>query len=569
MQHYKNILLFVLSLFLLVACNLQPEAPELLEQAQLLMEDHPDSALLLIDSIFYPEKSLSKHDYMYYQVAKVQAKYKTYRPVKDDTLIFEARRYFAKHNKDLEKTTLAHFYSGAVYRDKSDYDKAMQAYKDAATTAQKTNDPDLKGMVQYNIGDLLLQDNLIEEALDAYKKAEQLYGQSSINVEEKQIKCLSAVGRMFLMLSKPDSTFLYLRKGLELAEEIGNIELQSHLMQNLSIAYKEAKEYDKAEVFMRQSFNLNNDSAEEVRYYLNFVKLYLSMGENDSVTVYKNKLLHSIDKLDDIYFKASAYNFLANWERENQNYEEAINYQDKRVQLLLDIMEKDREQSVYEVQKKYDYAKFQNRHNQTLLSRQKIIIVSLLLLLLFSFVVVLLYRKTVRQKNKLLQMEQAWQVLNETAKDIQEQKANAFESANTQREALLWKFDVLQKSSIFESTMKSSPKLTGEKAIQKFNEIVYGADSDSPWELILQTFDELNPGLSAAINKDYPEFSETEFKICLLSYARLKAREIALILNISVHTVNMGRSNIRKKMNLHTKGVDFCEVLIDLYTQKS
>ena len=179
MQHYKNILLFVLSLFLLVACNPQPEAPELLEQAQLLMEDHPDSALLLIDSIFYPEKSLSKHDYMYYQVAKVQAKYKTYRPVKDDTLIFEARRYFEKHNKDLEKTTLAHFYSGAVYRDKNHYDKAMQAYKDAATIAQKTNDPDLKGIVQYNIGDLLLQDNLIEEALDAYKKAEQLYGQSS------------------------------------------------------------------------------------------------------------------------------------------------------------------------------------------------------------------------------------------------------------------------------------------------------------------------------------------------------------------------------------------------------
>ena len=75
------------------------------------------------DTIFYPEKSLNKHDYMYYQVAKVQAKYKTYRPVKDDTLIFEARRYFAKHNKDLEKTTLAHFYSGAVYREQNDNKK--------------------------------------------------------------------------------------------------------------------------------------------------------------------------------------------------------------------------------------------------------------------------------------------------------------------------------------------------------------------------------------------------------------------------------------------------------------
>lgn len=95
--------------------------------------------------------------------------------------------------------------------------------------------------MQYNIGDLLLQDNLIEEALSAYKKAEQLYGQSSINAEEKQIKCLSAVGRMFLVLSKPDSTFFYLHKGLKLAEETENIELQSHLMQNLSITSQRGK----------------------------------------------------------------------------------------------------------------------------------------------------------------------------------------------------------------------------------------------------------------------------------------------------------------------------------------
>ena len=569
MQHYKNISLFVLSLFLLVACNPQPEAPVLLEQAQLLMENNPDSALLLIDSIFYPEESLNKQDYMYYQVAKVQAKYKTYRPVKDDTLIFEARRYFAKHNKDLEKTTLAHFYSGAVYREQNDNKKAMQAYKDAATTAQKTNDPDLKGMVQYNIGDLLLQDNLYTVAQDAYKKAEQFYGQSSKNAEEKQIKCLSAVGRMFLVLNKPDSTFLYLHKGLKLAEETENIELQSHLMQNLSIAYKEEKEYDKAEDLLRQSFRLNNDSAEEARYYLNFADLYSSMGEYDSVTVYKNKLLHSIDNLDDIYFKASAYNFLADWERGNQNYVEAISYQDKRMRLLVDIMEKNKNQSVYEIQKKYDYAKLKNRHDQTLLARQKEIILLLAVLLSLSIIAVILFQKTIIQKNELLKMEQAWQVLNETARDIENLKTKTIESQKTQREALLWKFDILQKSSVLNHAMLSTTKLSTNRALEKFNEIVYGKDGDSPWELIHQTFDELNPGLSSAIQKKYPQFSETEFKICLLSYARMRPTEIALILNLSVHTVNMGRTNIRKKMNLKTPGVDFCKTLDELYTQKS
>ena len=114
--------------------------------------------------------------------------------------------------------------------------------------------------------------------------------------------------------------------------------------------------------------------------------------------------------------------------------------------------------------------------------------------------------------------------------------------------------------------IQSSSKLSDNKALLKFNEIVYGPDSDSPWEQMLQTFDELNPGLSAAIKKDFPEFSETEFKICLLSYTRLRSKEIALILNLSVNTINVGRTNIRKKMNLQTKGVDFCEVLKERYT---
>lgn len=568
MHHYKNILFLAISLFLLIACNPQPEASALLKQAELLMENNPDSALLLIDSIFYPEESLNKKEFMDYQIAKVQAKYKTYRPVYDDTLIFKARDYFVKQNKYQEKTTLAHFYSGCVCREQKDYEKAMQAYKDAATTAQKTNDVDLKGLVQYNIGDLLLQNDLYKEALQAYKKAEQFYSKSSKNAEKKRTKCLSAVGHMFLLLNQPDSTFFYLHKGLDLAEKTENVELQSLFLQNLSIAYREIKEYGNAEIFMRQSFQLNNDSSDKVHYYLNFAKLYSLMQKSDSARVYKNKLKQEMDLLDDIYFKASAYNFLANTESADKNYEIAFNHQRERMRLLVDIMEKNKNQSVYEIQKKYDYAKLQNRHDQMILARQKEIILLLAVLLCLSIIAVILFRKTIIQKNKLLKMEQAWQVLNETARDIQKQKPNSIESNNTQREALLWKFDVLQKSYFLKNKMESTPKLTGEKALQEFNNIVYGTDGDSPWRLMHQTFDELNPGLSSIIQKHYPQLSETEFKICLLSYARMRSTEIALILNLSVSTVNMGRTNIRKKMNLKTKGVDFCEVLIDLYTQK-
>ncbi|MDD2511760.1 MAG: hypothetical protein PHS71_00715, partial [Proteiniphilum sp.] len=77
------------------ACNPQPEASSLLEEAGHLVERHPDSAMLLIDSIFYPEKSFNHAYYMRFLVTQVQAKYKTYRPIHEDTLIFRARDFFS------------------------------------------------------------------------------------------------------------------------------------------------------------------------------------------------------------------------------------------------------------------------------------------------------------------------------------------------------------------------------------------------------------------------------------------------------------------------------------------
>ena len=115
----------------LSACNPQPEASSLREEAEHLVEKHPDSAMLLIDSIFYPEKSLNHEYYMRFLVMQVQEKYKTYRPIHEDTLIFHARDYFSARNKDPRTTALAWFYSGCVYRERKEYEKAMQQYKEA------------------------------------------------------------------------------------------------------------------------------------------------------------------------------------------------------------------------------------------------------------------------------------------------------------------------------------------------------------------------------------------------------------------------------------------------------
>jgi hypothetical protein len=58
----------------LFACNNpQSEASKLLEDADYLLKSKPNSTMTLIDSIFYPEKSLSRGNYMRFLVLQVQA----------------------------------------------------------------------------------------------------------------------------------------------------------------------------------------------------------------------------------------------------------------------------------------------------------------------------------------------------------------------------------------------------------------------------------------------------------------------------------------------------------------
>lgn len=58
------------------------------------------------------------------------------------------------------------------------------------------------------------------------------------------------------------------------------------------------------------------------------------------------------------------------------------------------------------------------------------------------------------------------------------------------------------------------------------------------------------PRLYSTILENYPDLTETEAKVCLLSCSELSNAEMAEILGLSLNTVNQNRSNLRKKLNL-------------------
>ena len=73
---------------------------------------------------------------------------------------------------------------------------------------------------------------------------------------------------------------------------------------------------------------------------------------------------------------------------------------------------------------------------------------------------------------------------------------------------------------------------------------------DNPFDAARSVLEMVYPHLFSTIKENYPDLTETEAKICLLSCSDLSNQEIADFLGLKPNTVNQNRSNLRKKLNL-------------------
>jgi len=547
------ILVFALT-GILLGCTPQPEAARLLEQAnQLLDKEQADSALKLIDSIYYPEKSFSKEQYMQYLISRVRARYKTMHDITADSSVFTAWNYYRWKADNPKWTTLAAFYSGCVYAEQKNLNKAMHAYTESLNEAVKTQENNLKGLAQNGIGDLLEEQGLYEQALRAYQKTNKLYWYNS----KDKIVSISNEGRSYLLMNEVDSALMVFQSGIKLAEKKKDKNEESLLMQNISLAYSQKQEYKQALRAIQYSFQLNTDSAEILRYYVNFGKLYTFMGMEDSASYYYNHVKSKVQKLTNYYLQASTYLALANWEKSRNNYASAFDYMDKRASSIENIMQERNKSSVLDIEKKYDFELLKNAHDKQIIHLQSWLLL-LAALLVLSGGTFTIY--TIRRKN---QMITAQQTIN-TLKNMNRELSTTIYRHNADlHNAVLVQCDIAKKIIRFNQDIEKYESLQTSpvQMMQRINKIFYGEKKiEEQWETILKSINLVRPGFAKQIETAFTNLSVYEFRICLLTYAGFKIQEIAIILNQKPNTIQTRRSSIRKKMGIEA-GADIAEFL--------
>lgn len=529
---YVLSILFIQILLCISCANGRNEM--IFSESESLLNTDPDSALLVLNSIVYPEK-LSEKEYNRYILLKIQAEYKSYQDITSDSVILSVRDYYLE-KKDNPNLALASYYCGCYYRECDDGENAMRYFLEADKYAGKGDDNNLRGLILSAIGVILLDQFDSEGAIRYFRESAAL-DRLTGNLNNAAVSYMQ-IGDCFQYLEQPDSALHYYMKCLHLVDEGNLCHEQSNIRQNLGILYARKGDLAKANQLLREALEHAPNQDDQIKIYLSLLDLYVENHQIDSVNFYMNHLLQKKDSIKDIYVKANLFQALSEREEMLGNYPEALEYNEMYAENLLQIITINSDKRLLELQKKYDYEKIHLHNTRLRLERSYTFIGLLVLVFCIVLSIIFLSREYRRRENVMLELEDKVSQLNSLAKKYDE-KEKTFVSY------LLKHFKVLKKVSSLEIYINKKQSHKDEFWIKKFNDIVYGQDTLN-WDILYDVMNELHNGFFIKLKALYPQLKEVDFRILCLTYSGFSTEEIAIVLNLSINTINTKRSAIRK-----------------------
>lgn len=544
--------LYILSFILLLSCSHHNDAERLLSQAQAVMETSPDTAAMYLDSILMPEKFLKKDRYMEYLVTNVQAKYKNYDDIKDDTNIFETKAYFDKKTCGSKYQMYSYLYSGCVYDERGEYENAMKDYKTAFTLAENMHDSLYMWRINNYMAEVFSKQTYWNEALNIYKISVCL-----ANNDVETANSHANLAKMHYMCDNNDSALFHIEKAIDIVKITNDAKAQSSIYQNAYVFYKESNKNDLAQQYLYMALNRNQDSVKHNLYNLNILSFLIEDGNVDSAKIYVNKLRRESDRIEiTSSYKASLCEELSRYYSMIDRYDSAFYYQKELSYVLDDINKQNLKQNIYEIQQKYDHELYRNVYQKKLNSRLMLIICILVISLFGAIIAIIIITESKRREKTLSkQVGDLSNVKNDYDKFKHEIK-ESFDNSLKER------LNIIRKVNIFEHNNRNN------KNVKDIKEYVYGSPYKTAFEASVDVIESSYKDISTFVKKTFPELSETEYKVCVLSIVPISVNDISNIIDLGVDSVGKAKTNIRKKLKMEGKRASLSEYILERYYQR-
>lgn len=450
----------------------------------------------------------------------------------------QAAAYYAK-KKEYAKAAHAALYSGYVQQYYNDQTTAMQSYKEAEQYGTLAEEDLVVAKARCKMGMMLYDEFLYDEALSCFRQSE--CGFEGFGDELSSIKNMMAAS--YIMLHQFDSAEICLIESLQIADDVHSSSAQLNALNNYSVLYQQKKEFDLALDCLKQMSEVHDlDSVETFRCYLNLGQLYLSMGDKDSAVYY----LKQMEELMPLILlkketKLTAYGALIRAAKASGDDSLALQYREMHEEVMYEAMRQRLDQSVFRIHQRYDYEKLRNTMSRRLVQDQWVIVFSLVLL--FAIIVFFLFRAMQRNKKEaeisanlfhFMRQNEELMLRSEEQSKMGIEKSQQLSDLLTERVGAMQKLDYYLRCRGDERTLKELEKqlFDGKNHLDAINEAV----------------DRLYPGLREAVKARYPQLSDLECEVYLLSRFKFSRVEEATLLGVSTSVLDKARGKVRRIM---------------------
>ena len=269
-----------------------------LSQIDTLMEAHPDSALLRLDSIRSLKESWPKRLRMRYDLLEAKAQNKAFVDFTSDSIAKEFTRYYDSHGTANERLT-AHYLLGCVYRDLGEAPHAVDCYLDAISQADTTaKDCDFYTLscAYAQMADIYYRQLLLSYSIIARKRAS--YYAFKANKPVYAISDLERIASAYILQNKKDSAELILIEVQHLYQRYGLLQnaLQSftkliHIYVNDSNKLIQTKELIDKYDSEFSSFDKNHElQGAKRKFYFYKGRYFEGVNQLDSAEYYYRKI---------------------------------------------------------------------------------------------------------------------------------------------------------------------------------------------------------------------------------------------------------------------------------------
>lgn len=385
---------YIVGLFLifsLSACHGGGNETTLLHQADSLMQEFPDSALSLLESIPHPEK-LYGSERADYAIFLTRARTKLYVHESSDSLIRFAVDYY-KRSWNNERKMQAYYYRGCVYRDMRCMDLAVKDFLQALKVIPKESEYLYLGAIYENLAGCYEEQDLYEDAMRAHYKAHEIYSKQKKN--DGLFYAVRGIGYVFMLQHQLDSSLVYYQKVLDIAEAMTDDYYKSLILGELGILYSEKGEFQKANQYISASISSAPVGTSLFTEHLWKGRILRNLHQIDSARYYLNLSKSS----SYIFNRGGSYGELYKLEKEEKNYPAAIAAADSFIYYLDSIYDTTKAAETTRLADQYEIELYQ----QKLAERYKIEVLSILLFFIIVGAVYLWIDK--RRKKKYLELQ--------------------------------------------------------------------------------------------------------------------------------------------------------------------